>query len=277
MSIFLGIRMYICLFQRSRSFSRRNIRKGLAIIGKATSLLGGGEAAVGEARHRNLYLPYVPERIYDTAPDAKIIILLRNPIERAYSHWWHWFSRGLEQLPFEEAISQDLDRIEHGISFQGEEGVELWTRNFDFAHGKNEFRTYIDSGYYSTQIRRYLTLFPTERVKVITLEDLSSTPAEMAVDLWSFLGVDPDMRTGIFDQRNQSLSGVAVKASRYAARVRVNKLLPRSSKNVAMRLLNRLGRKGMLPSTRKNLKQHYLSHNQDLENLLHRDLSLWNK
>lgn len=53
---------------------------------------------MGESRHRNLYLPYVPVRIHNFNPEAKLVAVLRNPAERAASHWWHWRSRGLEQL-----------------------------------------------------------------------------------------------------------------------------------------------------------------------------------
>ena len=57
-----------------------------------------GERLIGESRHRNLYLPYVPERIHRVSPEARLIVMVRNPIERAYSHWWHWYSRGFERL-----------------------------------------------------------------------------------------------------------------------------------------------------------------------------------
>jgi len=73
-----------------------------------------GEAVVGESRHRNLYLPYVAARIARYNPGAKLIVLLRNPAERAVSHWWHWRSRNLELLPAQAAFEADLERIQTG-------------------------------------------------------------------------------------------------------------------------------------------------------------------
>src|SRR5204862_1223537 len=52
-----------------------------------------GQREVGESRHRNLYFPYIPARIHSYNPNARIIAVLRNPAERAISHWWHWYAR----------------------------------------------------------------------------------------------------------------------------------------------------------------------------------------
>jgi len=63
-----------------------------------------GETFLGEARHRNLYLPYIPDRLAKSFPDAKLIIMLRNPVDRAYSHYVHCKNRGIEALNFKDAI-----------------------------------------------------------------------------------------------------------------------------------------------------------------------------
>jgi hypothetical protein len=69
-----------------------------------------GQREVGESRHRNLYFPFVPARIHAYNPEARILAVLRNPVERAISHWWHWYARGrkicLCSMPFKQIFSE---------------------------------------------------------------------------------------------------------------------------------------------------------------------------
>jgi len=153
-----------------------------------------GESVVGEARHRNLYLPYVPERILSYNPDAKLIVILRNPSERAISHWWHWYAREinpvmntvshvwhrrprkaslvrkavsrwrhrhcqqLETLPLREALLADWKRISSGPSFANTADIDRYAKSLE-PDGKGLYRTYLDSGYYYEQLIRYIQLF----------------------------------------------------------------------------------------------------------------------
>ena len=57
-----------------------------------------GQSLIGDARAAHLYLPYVPRRIYTTVPEARLVAILRNPVERAFSHWWMRHSHGREPL-----------------------------------------------------------------------------------------------------------------------------------------------------------------------------------
>ena len=70
--------------------------------------------AVGEGRTWHLYLPFVAKRIRESLPDAKLLALLRDPVERVHSHWWHRYSRGQETLGFADAVAADRARIERG-------------------------------------------------------------------------------------------------------------------------------------------------------------------
>ncbi len=69
-----------------------------------------GQREVGESRHRNLYFPYIPARIHQYNPEALILAILRNPAERAISHWWHWYARGKEDLGLFDALQADLGK-----------------------------------------------------------------------------------------------------------------------------------------------------------------------
>jgi hypothetical protein len=86
---------------------------------------------------RNLYLPYVAPRIYDSSPNAKLIVLVRNPIERAFSHWYHDWSRQLDPLDFRSALRADLARIEQGCHFESQEEAEEYVRMLSPLKGVN--------------------------------------------------------------------------------------------------------------------------------------------
>lgn len=149
-----------------------------------------GEPIVGESRHRNLYLPYVARRIFDYNPDARMLIILRNPVKRAISHWWHWYSRGKETLRLRDALTADLTRIEAGYRLETEKEQALYKRVSD-EDCKGMVRTYLDAGYYDEQIQRYLALFPRDHLKVVLSEDFFRDPQSVLLDAGDFLGADP--------------------------------------------------------------------------------------
>jgi hypothetical protein len=242
-----------------------------------------GETAVGEARHRNLFLPYVPERIRESIPNPKFIAIVRNPIKRAYSHWLHNYRIGLETLPFEDAIWEDIKRIERGITFEGEEGAQLWANDLVVPRGKKgirttkEFRTYIDSGYYSQQLRLYRALFSPESIKIVFAEDLAQNPQHVVSELWSFLGLDPGVQLENNQRRNVSQSLTSITMRKYGRRVKIFSLLPSRAKKLGHRLIERLSTHppSISPSVGQYLASHYYRHNRDLEKLTGRDLAIW--
>jgi len=150
-----------------------------------------GEKIVGEARHRNLYLPYVPERIHFFNPNAKLIVLLRNPVERAVSHWWDWYCREKEPLPLKEALMADDERIRSGLGVRDAEEIQHYVNTLD-PDGQGCYRTYLDSGYYAEQLERYLTRFSKEQLHVILFDNFVSKTREVVADVFEFLGCNPD-------------------------------------------------------------------------------------
>ena len=149
-----------------------------------------GEPIVGEARHRNLYLPYVPIRIFHYNPSARLIVCVRNPAERAISHWWHWFSRHEEPLSLRGSIQKDLERIQSYVPASDAISFSEHARSL-FPNPQGFVRTYLDSGYYYEQILRYLNLFPREQLRVVLFEDLVRDPRRVMDDLFEFVGADP--------------------------------------------------------------------------------------
>ena len=151
-----------------------------------------GQKAVGDASPRNLFLPFVPERIQNSCPQAKFIISLRNPVDRAYSDWWMNVGFGIEHLSFEDAMQDNLRRLVDGTDLAGADGPLIWKDFLQayFSGPTLKFRTYLDMGYYEAQIRRYYDRFSTEQIKIVYYTDLKNEPKQVVNELFDFLGVD---------------------------------------------------------------------------------------
>ncbi|MGF1506543.1 MAG: sulfotransferase domain-containing protein [Anaerolineae bacterium] len=236
-----------------------------------------GEPLIGEARHRNLYLPYVPERIHATNTDAKLIVMVRNPIQRAFSHWWYWLRRGVEILGFREAIHADFERICAGWRVNTADEIARHC-NALFPHGQGLYRTYLDSGYYYEQIMRYVDLFGMEQLCILLLEDLRERPEQVMADVARFLGVT----VGTFRPQMANISAPAPVTARVPGRRIYNGVLNGDRLPTRLRRLTRAPavrrwakRHAIDRATRQWMRAHYATHNRRLGDLLNRDLSHW--
>lgn len=117
----------------------------------------------------------VARRIIKHFPDAKIVMTLRNPVERAISNYWFSFNNGLEMLPLEEAITQEDERRE----------------DYDHEHISASPYAYMQRGRYIDYIQMYERHVPRAQIKVLIYEQLTQE-AEAVRDLWRFLGVASD-------------------------------------------------------------------------------------
>lgn len=203
-----------------------------------------GEANLGESRHRNLYLPYIAERIYQLNPAAKIIAVVRNPVDRAYSHWWHWYSRGIDKLEFQDAIKVDYERIQQNRTQTAEDIKDIYYATFENSWDRGPYRTYLDSGYYYEQIERYRAYFPDEQIKIMFFSDLKENPLAFLQALQSFIGID------YYTESNFQVL----------------------HENAAIK---RQEQPRMDPEIRQWLIDHYREHNQALEAYTGRDLTSW--
>lgn len=228
-----------------------------------------GQPLAGDARHRNLYFPYIPERIWEFNPAARFIILLREPVARAHSHWWHWHRRGMEPLDFRSAVEADLERIESGIGVHTAEEMAEYARQIDPA-GKGPYRTYVDSGYYAEQIERYLAIFPKEQFKMVFFENLIRAPMEHVEDILRFLGVD----TKPAEQLDYSPENINKGISWRSARPLFIRQLSRTFLNAPLQTLTpsgfrrALARPAIDQDTRQWLSAHFQPHNLRLARLL---------
>lgn len=203
-----------------------------------------GERIVGESRHRNLYLPFIPQRLSDYNPEARLLVILRNPVERAISHWWHWYSRCLDGLPLRRALEADLKRIEAGYRFETENECKVYKDSLR-KDGSSCFRTYLDSGYYLLQIERYAALFSRDRLRILLFDDLVSDPRKVVREICEFVGAAPGMTEEI-DYRAENRSDAEM-----------------------LRHVD--------PDSVSWLLQHYREHNARLEEFLGRSLQHWNQ
>lgn len=150
-------------------------------IRRAMKSSKGQSYLTGEATPYYLFHPHAARRIAETTPHSKLIFLLRNPVDRAYSHFLHATRRGHESLPFEEAIAREEERI--GL----EEAKMLQDKSYEsFDH---QWFSYLHRGIYYQQIERYLSYFGKEQILVILSEEFFESPGNILEQALAFLGV----------------------------------------------------------------------------------------
>lgn len=240
-----------------------------------------GERAVGEATPIYLTLPFVVPRIRRDLPNAKLIAILRDPAERAYSEWWMLWVRGLERLPFEQAVRENLRQIERGETFEGAEGERRWLENH-YAIRRGDrilYRDHIQPGYYADHLERYFALFSRRSVKVLLLEDLGRDPEGMVRDVWAFLGLDPNHPVRPAQDRNAALSPTLAPLMRVAQATGLARVVPHLPEALRARIKRAFSGVGkrppMDPAVRLELVEHYAPSLVRLERFLGRDLSTW--
>jgi hypothetical protein len=148
----------------------------------------GRELACGEATPYYLFHPAVPERVQETLPDVRLVALLRNPVERAYSHYQHMRLTGREKLTFAEAI----DAEERRVRGAGEELLRdkpSARKQGNRRHHEHRHRAYVGRGLYAEQLERWFAQFPREQLLVLRSEDLLARPDEIYARAFAFLGV----------------------------------------------------------------------------------------
>jgi hypothetical protein len=164
-------------FWRGASWYRGHFPNRLYLRGVRAR--AGVEPTVGEASPSYLFHPLAPERAAALIPDARLIALVRNPIDRALSHYHHEVALGREALPFEQALGHEDERME------GE--LERMRDARYFSHAWWNF-TYLSRGRYAEQLERWLERFPRDRLLVLPSEDLLERPRETYRQVLEFLG-----------------------------------------------------------------------------------------
>jgi Sulfotransferase domain len=135
----------------------------------------------GEASTGYILRPQALERISTVVPRAKLILMLRNPVDRAYSHYQHTVRIGVEKLSFEEAISREGERIGRARARMLEDG-EYYT--LDVAR-----YAYVLTGIYVDQVKVLFSLFPRRQVLILEAEELATDLPRVFRRVLEFLNV----------------------------------------------------------------------------------------
>lgn len=136
----------------------------------------------GEITPYYLFHPAAPERIAETLPEARLIVLLRDPVERAISQYFHARRLGFEKLSLRDAIDQEQHRL------SGAEDVLALPGSWHLAHQE---QSYVSRSNYPLQLARYRERFAPDQLLVLRSEDLFERPEACWEKLLTFLGLQP--------------------------------------------------------------------------------------
>ena len=228
-----------------------------------------GETAVGEASTGYLYCQESPAWIKSLLGCIKIVLILRNPVHRAASLYWWMVREGYEDAPtFAKALELEASRIQDPT----------------FPKTCSEFHHsyfYFTTGLYTEQVRRYLDTFGENNVRICIFEEFAKDPRAICRDIFDFLGVDQEFEPTIAIHNEARLPASAQlqfwlrnQAPRYLW------FLPSPLRRKFLLWLMALNTKKGSPPTHDvlvegRLLERYRDDIHQLEQLLHRDLSLW--
>jgi hypothetical protein len=139
----------------------------------------------GEGSPYYLFHPLAAERLAKDFPDVRIIVSLRNPVERAYSHFKERTHHGGETLSFEDALAAEPDRL------RGE--AERIVAEPGYVSVEHENHSYLAQGRYLDMLPRWFSLFPREHVHIAISEEFYADPDRHVNEVWKFLGLPPHL------------------------------------------------------------------------------------
>lgn len=226
------------------------------------------ELAIGEVSPSYLFSPFAASRIFKNYPDSRIIVLLRQPADRAYSRYQYNRFHLIEHLnSFQKALELETTRKRMG-----------WLPVF----------FYKEEGSYYSHLKRYFELFPREQIRVYLYEDFNRAPSVVLADLFRLLGVDESF-VPILRRRNvtrvpkvELLHRLAMNSDKYGDDCK-RALTPFLSRSLlsAVKLVddrfNLTVPPPMEPDTRMALTEGYRDEIVKLQDLIGRDLSDWFK
>ena len=161
-------------FDGGRDPARDNFTRGLNWYRSHFPLrttLKRSRSITGEASPMTMFHPLAAHRIKEAIPDVKLIFSLRDPVERAISHYGHALRFGEETLSLEEALAAEAERLASASAYS-------FVRH-----------SYVARGMYARQLRTYLDLFPREQLLIVPFEDVESDPRAAMRGIYCFLSI----------------------------------------------------------------------------------------
>ncbi len=214
------------------------------------------EKAIGEATTAYMDCPRAHVRIKEFLPNVKLIAVLRDPADRAHSHFMFNKKRFVEDsLTLETVLKQN--RVIEG-------------RNYRY--------NYLGKGFYFKQLSTYLELFEKDQIKILLFDDLENDPMKLLREIFTFLEVDETFEPDISIKYN--VSGVWRNGAIETLLKRFHALRLIAEKKLSPKLVTPLGKIIMKPQKsspvlRQKLINHYRQDILQLQNLIQRDLSHW--
>jgi len=225
----------------------------------------GNEIAIGEACTDYLYSPKAPKKIRYYIPDAKLIAILRNPVDRAYSQFLGNTKDGYEPLnDFSQALKEEENRINNN-----------W-------HYRWHYRA---RGFYYMQLSRYFNEFDPNQIRIYLYEDWVSNPIEILQDIFEFIGITKEFIPDTSVRLNSSPLQIKNKKlhnflnQRNLGKTILKPLFPKQvRKQIRNFFINQnLTKSSLTSKQRKQLIKTYRQDILNLQQLIGRDLSNWLK
>jgi hypothetical protein len=268
--------VFLPSIKETRFFSR-DYEKGLSWYEQKYYANVKDEIAVGDISPVYLVDERCPERIHDSlGPDIGLIFMLRNPVERAYSHYCMLRNHQFEDLSFEEAIAIDEPaRIAKSLKYyENEYGFQ-----------------YLKESTYSLAIQRYLRYFQPDRIKYIVFEEFIADVENHLLDILGFLGVkdryefdldvykNPKTASGPSKVNQVFYTNPLVKKTRDVIQSKTSWKAQSLLKKLKTKLLTKSSSEvpAMAKKTQEELYAYFDDEIARLEGLLDKDLSVWKK
>ena len=148
----------------------------------------------GESSPSYIFHPHAPKRVFKVVPRAKLIVLLRNPVDRAFSHYQHVVRLGKEDLSFEVAIKAEPERL------KGEK--EKIMSDEHYLSFNYSYHSYLTRGIYVDQLKSWFNIFPKEQMLILNSEQFFADPNEHFKRVVKFLNL-PDWTLEEYKKANQ--------------------------------------------------------------------------
>ncbi|MEQ8207888.1 MAG: sulfotransferase [Woeseia sp.] len=219
---------------------------------------GSSVTQIGEVSPSYFHDPAVPARVYQYRPDIKILLTLRDPIQRALSNHRHEVRAG-------HIVGDDLS----------------------FEKGLANNPMYVEQGLYSKHLANWLEYFPRDRILIILVDDIENDPGKVAREVYQFLGIDPKFQpTGLAAKPNRSVTSRSEGLLRRKQRIYELTRKPglawlwKAASGLGFRKLYRRinvtdSEVSMLAGTEKALRKQYKEDLNQLEQTLGRSLVNW--
>jgi hypothetical protein len=178
-------------FFKEPHFFNRDVRKGLphyraffpTMFHRWMLRVSGRQLLTGEFTPSYYYCPHAPRQIREQIGDIKILLMLRNPIDRAFSHYKSAVLNGLEQGTFEEALAKETERVS---------GEYERMRDHESYHSLPFFQhAYVRRGFYADYLPNWLECFSPENILILIFEDFINAPEAILGQACRFLNLEP--------------------------------------------------------------------------------------